>query len=161
MPRLTNHRHERFCQLFVNGNPHHEPGDDDSPPETIHRANQSYLQAGYSAGRASARVLGSRLLSRPEIQARIGELRSEAEALAGLRVRRWRQLLPAAQETLIRALEGQDVTLSSLRAAKIVIEQAEGSVAPRPQGPADDPLKAPRIWIYGRDPNPPSWPTNP
>lgn len=153
MPRLSNHRHERFCTLLVLGNPYHDPEDPESPRETANRANQSYMAAGYRAHGASARVLASRLLARPDIRSRIEELRREEETLAMLRVRRWRALLPKAQETLIRAMDGEEVSASALRAAQIVIERAEGPATLSIKAETDGSRGGLDVWVYGRSPH--------
>jgi hypothetical protein len=126
MGRLKNPGHEAFCRLFVLGNPAHDENDPESPVETIHNATRSYELAGYKARGNAAAVNGSRLLRRPDIQKRVGELREEAENIASTRIYRWRQLLPRAQEVLARALAGEEVSTQALQAAKEVVLQAGG-----------------------------------
>jgi phage terminase small subunit len=124
--RLKNIRHENFCQLFVFGNPAHDPDDESTPPDTLHNATQAYIQAGYAARGNAASVNGSRLLRRPDIQERVTELREEAEHMARTRVFRWGQLLADAQEALRRALAGEEVSTQAVSAAKEIVAQAQG-----------------------------------
>lgn len=128
--KLDNVRWERFCNLFVFGNPKHDreapPEDPDNPPDTQGNATQSYIVAGYKARGAAASSAASRLLKDVRIQARIRELRDEETRIMAVRLRQWKAVLPKAQDVLIRALEGEDVSAQQIQAAKEVIEQAVG-----------------------------------
>jgi len=124
---LANGRWERFCQLFVFGNPAWDPTNEDSEaPDTRQNATQSYIHAGYKARGASANVNASRLLRDARIQARIVELRKEEQRIAGVYLKHWKTLVPKAQAVLLEALEGGDVSAQAIQAAREVVEQAEG-----------------------------------
>lgn len=152
--RLRNQRHEKFCNLFVHGNPEFDPRTPrgEGPPDTRDNAAASYRLAGYVCKNAhTAAVGGHRLLSRTDIRARINELRTEEERLARTRLHRWRALVPDAQKLLMDAILGRDdVSASQISAAKEVIEQAIGPTRFRFQvdkaGEGDGALN---VTIYG------------
>jgi hypothetical protein len=134
--RLSNARHEAFCQLFVFGNPEHDPEAPEwSPPNTLHNATKSYELAGYKARGNSAAVNGSRLLRRLDVQERIEELREDVVHMARTRRFRWAQLFPKAQEVLNRALAGEAITPAQIQAAKEVIQRDEGPLGYRFRDP--------------------------
>lgn len=124
--RLSNPRHEVFCHLFVFGHPDHDPEDPFSIPNTFHNATQSYLGSGYKATGPSATKAGSRLLSRVDIQNRIGELRKDQTRIKTAFLEHWKSMLPDAQDVLRRAIAGEEVSPQALTAARDIIEQAQG-----------------------------------
>lgn len=124
--RLPNERQELFCSLFVFGNPKHDPDDELSPPDPRRNATISYMQAGYKAGYDAARVNASRLLTKANIQVRIGELRTEEQRIKTAFLSHWKTMLPDAQDVLRRAMDGEEVSPAQISAAKEVIEQAVG-----------------------------------
>ena len=67
MPTLGNPKHEAFCQAYINNHMN---------------ATEAYKQAGYSAEGASARRLGSKLLTNVDIKERVDELRKQTEKKA-------------------------------------------------------------------------------
>ena len=123
--RLPNARHERFCQLFVLGDPAWSP-DRGAVSDTRGNAARAYVRAGYAARGAFARAAASRLLREPETRARVSQLRGLEERLKSVYLRRWESLLPDAQQVLVNALEGKDVTTQQFQAAREVIHQAIG-----------------------------------
>ena len=123
-----NARQEAFCQLWVFGNPGHDPADPLSAPDTRNNAYQSYVAAGYAARGSAARACASRLLTKANIRQRIAELRREQERVCEVFLRRWRSLLPKAQQVLEDALDGREITGPQIQAAREVIQQAEGPV---------------------------------
>jgi hypothetical protein len=129
MGRLKNPRHEAFCQLYVHGDPRHDPRDSESPPDCRHRHRESYEAAGYRARGESARVLGYELLRRADVQTRILEIREELVEVARSRRFRWSQLYPEAQELLLRAARGEEVTGPQVAAAREIVAREEGSLA--------------------------------
>lgn len=130
MPRLRNQRHEKFCRLFVHGNPAFDPttAPSEGPPDTRNNAKQSYLHADFHPRtNKAARQGGYRLLQRSDVRRRINELRDEEQELMSTRQRRWKSLVPDAQELLLRAVRGEeDVTGPQIQAAREIIEQAVG-----------------------------------
>lgn len=125
--RLANTRHERFCTLFVLGNPKHAPAaDDQETVDTRNNATQSYLHAGYKGTEGAAAVSAHRLLRNPKIQVRINELRDEEQRINGVYLRRWKALLADAQDVLTKAMRGEEVSAQAVAAAREVIEQSEG-----------------------------------
>ena len=127
---LPNPRQEKFCNLFVFGDPRHDsnaPKDDpDNPPETKHSAVNSYMAAGYKAGPASARTLGSRQLTKVHILGRIAELKKEEQNIKAAFMHHWKTILPEAQEVLLSAMRGEDVSAQAVTSAREIIEQAVG-----------------------------------
>lgn len=123
---LENARWERFCQLFVYGHHYTDPEDPTNPPQTKHNATESYLQAGYKQNRLTAGPAGYRLIRKHKIQARLGELKDEAARIQKAFLHQWKMLVPAAQEVLIRGVNGKDVTPAEIQCAKEIIEQAMG-----------------------------------
>lgn len=128
--KLQNKRWEKFCQLFVFGNPKHDyeapPEDPDNPAQTRNNATQSYIQAGYKARGASASAAASRLLRDVRVQTRISELRNEETRLMQTYLRQWKSVLPNAQSVLVKALDGEEVSTQQIQAAKEIIDQAQG-----------------------------------
>lgn len=123
-------------RLYVLGNPKHDPKDSDSPPDTLHNATEAYRHAGFKATtRAAAATGGSRLLRRDDVQDRIREVEAEAAAIAETRLFRWGRLLADAQDTLIRAMAGEEVSTQAIRAAREVIQRAEGPLGFRFRNP--------------------------
>lgn len=143
MAKLSNARHEKFCELYVLGNPQRPPPHlevelspeelAELPPDPTHNATQAYIQAGYKARGNAAAVNGSRLLRREDVQARVTELRAEAEKIARTMRFSWSQLLPLAQRALRRALARDDA--SSVSAAKEIAAQAQGPLSLRFRDP--------------------------
>jgi hypothetical protein len=68
MPQLTNGKHERFAQAMARG---------------VNQTNAA-KEAGYPEG--AAHVRASEIMKRPEVKARIAELKAKAETLAVKRV---------------------------------------------------------------------------
>lgn len=123
---LKNPRHEAFCRHWVFGSLERGPSPGSGDMDTRHNAYLSYVAAGYRARGTAARACASRLLTRANIRERIAELRDEEGRLQALYLRRWGALLPAAQQVLVDAMEGKEVTSQQLVAAREVIEQAQG-----------------------------------
>jgi hypothetical protein len=125
MPRLSNPRWEKFCQLFTCGNADHDPDNPDSPPNTLHNGVQSYFAAGFVAKNYNtAAVCAHRMMKREVIRDRINEIRDELEEIEKTRLFRWMQLMPHAQSALLDALAGKKVSKERLAAAREIIAQA-------------------------------------
>ena len=127
---LPNPRQEKFCNLFVFGDPHHDPkrpkDDRDNPPDTKNSATFAYMGAGYKATLPSSRTLGSRQLRKVHIMARIAELKKEEQNIKSAFTHHWKTILPEAQEVLLSAMRGEDVSTQAVTAAREIIEQAVG-----------------------------------
>lgn len=125
--RHLNGRQERFCQLFVLGDPEWSP-QEGRVPDTRGHAKRAYVRAGYAARGASARAAASRLLRSRAVQARVRELRELELKIESVYLRRWESLLPDAQRVLIDAMRGEPITSVQIQAAKVVLDQALGPV---------------------------------
>jgi hypothetical protein len=127
---LPNHRWELFCNLFVFGNPKHDPkapkDDRDNPPNPRNNGTIAYMAAGYKAGYRSAGELAYRLLKKVEISGRIAELKKEEQNIKAAFTHHWKTILPEAQEVLLSAMRGEAVTPQAVTSAKEIIEQALG-----------------------------------
>lgn len=64
MPALNNPKWESFCQNYINNR---------------ENATQAYLDAGYKSGEEAARRSASDLLTKPDIQTRLSELKRQTE----------------------------------------------------------------------------------
>lgn len=135
---LRNPKHEAFCQHWVFGNPKRPLGGGSSEPDTRQNAFQCYIAVGYRARGAAARACASRLLAQANIQERISELRREEQRLREVYLRPWKALVPAAQQVLVDAVEGKEVTSQQLQAAREILHQALGPVQHRFRHPEGD-----------------------
>lgn len=123
MSKLKNPRHEKFANLYYAG-PDHIRGN----------ATAAYAEAYDREKDHTAAVEGSRLLKRPDVRARMEEIKDEAAEEARARARTWWELYPKAQQTLLRAAEGdwpddmedQDKR-SAVEAAKEIVNRCEGT----------------------------------
>lgn len=127
---LPNARHEKFCNLFVFGDPAHDPtrpkDDRDNPPDPQNNGTIAYRAAGYKANHRAAAVLASRLLRKANILGRIAELRKDEQNIRSAFVHNWKTLLPEAQTVLKKAMAGENVSPAAVTAAREIIEQAQG-----------------------------------
>lgn len=128
---LENLRWEAFCRYLVVGNPEHDPKparrhDPDNPPNTRHNATKSYVAAGYKAKGHAAGVNAHRLLKKADIRSRITALQHEVQRVTSLYMRDWRALLVDAQNVLVKAMRGEEISSQAIQAAREVIRQAEG-----------------------------------
>ncbi|MGI8840972.1 MAG: hypothetical protein ACR2F8_09385 [Caulobacteraceae bacterium] len=109
MPILDNPRHEAFCQARAKG----------FSPE------DAYEEAGFSPGNEHAARLGRR----PEVRARLGELRAEQSDIGGAKLRAVIATLlrlTAASEALespAAIKEGRETLLEAYRLAEILTRE--------------------------------------
>lgn len=134
MGALQNPRWEDFAHLYYAG-PDHIRGN----------ATAAYAEAYDREKDHTASVEGSRLLKRPEVRARIEEIRSEAAEAARLRARDWWEHYPEAQRTLLLAATGRldelrggdgapmsdQAMRSAVEAAQEIVSRCEGTVQQR------------------------------
>lgn len=134
MAKLSNERHERFCNLYVFGSGR-PPKDFEKlltpeelaqlPAETMENGAQSYRAAGYSCKRTSLYQGAAQLLRRADIQVRIKELRDEKEQADAAGHVRIGSLVPLADRAIQRALISDDER-TAFMAAKFVKELYAG-----------------------------------
>lgn len=135
---LPNRRQEDFCRLFVFGDGKVPEGGKSSKGESDprHNATRAYVAAGYKAGSLpGASVSASRLLRNAKIQHRIEELRAVEDRTMNVFLRRWGSLLPDAQQVFVDAMAGKEVTPIQLRAAREVVDRAQGRPESRRKSP--------------------------
>jgi hypothetical protein len=136
MSALKDPRREAFCQLYVFGDPRHDPKDENSIPDCRHKHQLAYERAGYAARGSSSRVNGYKALQKPEVQERISELRDDAVGLCRARRARWSQLFPEAQEYLWDVVVGKEAAdPGRISAAKEIIARDEGPLSFRFRDP--------------------------
>lgn len=114
---------EAFCR-------HYYAGEED----VRGNGTRSYLKAYPTDNPKTANTESTRLLQRPDIRARMKELRAEAAEAAKNRARDWWELYPDAQDTLEAAANGEPPgetpqdKRSAVEAAKEIISRCLGSV---------------------------------
>lgn len=112
--------HLEFAELYVGG-PEHLAGN----------ATRCY-QHVYGCSDSAAESGGHRLLRHDGVRARVRELREEAAEAAKDRLRKWWELAPEAQATLLKAARGEyaaddDNGRVRIQAAQRILDRAMGT----------------------------------
>ncbi len=128
MARSLSPQQSRFAELYIAG------------PDDLRGNGTRCYQVAYPTAHSkqAACESASRLLRRPQVRARIAQLREIAAAECTARLRNWMELAPDAQETLRKAAAGTlafdvDVKVepekirSAVRAATEILDRALGT----------------------------------
>ncbi len=129
MARSLSPQQSRFAELYITG------------PDDLRGNGTRCYQVAYPTAHSkrAACESASRLLRRPQVRARIAQLREIAAAECTARLRNWMELAPEAQETLRAAAAGElvfpkadaklrpELLRSAVKAAIEVLDRALGT----------------------------------
>ena len=128
MSRSLSPQQSRFAELYIAG------------PDDLRGNGTRCYQVAYPTAHSkqAACESASRLLRRPQVRARIAQLREIAAAECTARLRNWMELAPDAQETLRKAAGGElrfpeagrvepELLRSAVRSATEILDRALGT----------------------------------
>lgn len=129
VPEYLNPNEERFCRLYVHGDP-------DAERTIVGNASRAYYRA-HDCKLTTARSAAYRLLKRERVRRRIAELREEARTVLEEVMPDWRDEVASAMRTLRWARSGKwpdrfagddQAKRSAVKAAEQTLDRALGSV---------------------------------
>jgi len=128
MGRPLSPQQSRFAELYIAG------------PDDLRGNGTRCYQVAYPTAHSkqAACESASRLLRRPQVRARIAQLREIAAAECTARLRNWMELAPDAQDTLRKAAAGRlrfeasdrvepELVRSAVRASSEILDRALGT----------------------------------